>query len=178
MDALKGASWGEVEAFYPGDPIRQIALAGIHEFVSLNRGLLTGRTLDFGCGKPGTCRKPQPYRDLVAGEYVGVDVDDPMPRGLFDAVLCTEVAMYLHNVIRSMNLNLFTSLKPGGRLLLTWTAAWPEIEPSSLWRFTASGMHHLLDQAGFSHIKHQPLAQMRIGSNTFVLGHGVTAVRV
>lgn len=173
--SLTGAARQELETYYNGDILRGMLLCGIDRFVCDNRQLLTGRVLDFGCGKPGTCRKPQPYRRYVTGEYLGFDVGDTLPIANypFDTILCTEVLMYVDNPRVELR-NMLALLAPGGSLLLTYTAAWPEIEETSLWRFTAKGVELLLKCLGFVDVKTEALAEMRVDRNTFVLGHGTT----
>lgn len=176
-DDLYGATSFDLAKFYQStDPIRQIEIAGISEFVHLHSDLLTGRVLDFGCGKPGTCRTPQPFRHLIKGEYVGVDVGDPVPEGPYDAILCTEVLAYVlgpHDTI----FDFYRLLRPGGALVITYTAAWPENEADSLWRFTCAGMAHLLRHNGFEQLRHTLLAEIKVAGNRFPLGHGHVARR-
>ena len=176
-DLIVGAKDSELAPFGPAnDPIRQIARAGIRTFVESKRDLLTGSVLDFGCGKPGTCRQPQPYRDLCPGDYVGYDIgDDPYFDGrLFDAVLCTEVLPYLEMPDQGVYA-LHDFMAPGGHIILTATPAWPEIETNSLWRFTMAGLGNLLARAGFVDLQFQTIARLVVGPNTFNLVHGVVA---
>lgn len=172
-----GATPTELAKFYDStDPIRQIEIAGIAEFVRLHSELLTGRVLDFGCGKPGTCRNPQPYRHLIHGEYVGVDVGDTVPDGPYDAILCTEVLAYVLDP-RGAIFEFYRLLRPGGALVITYTSAWPENEASSLWRFTKAGMAHLLKHGGFDKLGHMLLSEIKVAGNRFALGHGHVAMR-
>src|SRR5678815_3910343 len=82
------------------DPIRQAEMISIHRFLEVRRELFRGRVLDFGAGKPGTCRTPQPYRSLIEHgdiEYLPYDVGDVMPNPPFDVVLCTQVLQYIED---------------------------------------------------------------------------------
>src|SRR5438093_6368333 len=79
MTGSSGLTEAERRALYEFDPIRQADIASIRRFVESHCDLLRGRVLDFGAGKPGTCRQPQPYRDLVDGTYLPVDEGDWLP---------------------------------------------------------------------------------------------------
>lgn len=176
--ALTGATWEEVERFYKAnDPIRRIERASIRQFMVNNRRYLKGRVLDFGAGKPGTCYQAEPYKDLVEGEYFPMDKGDPMPRGLFDAVICTQVLQYIENAHRSLNLNVFACLKDGGHLVLSYPMAWPGGEPGDLWRWTKEGMELLVRKAGLAILSHDLRAGIRIGSSLFELGYGLVATK-
>ncbi|HYN81591.1 MAG TPA: class I SAM-dependent methyltransferase [Gemmatimonadaceae bacterium] len=158
---------------------QQRIFAGIQRFVDLQYGSITndlthelrsahGTVLDVGCGG-------QPFRSLLPTgvNYVGIDIVDarerfgymqpdtisfsgnvwPVETGSVDLVLCTET---LEHVIDP---DVFLSeahrcLKQGGRLVLTvpFAARWHFI-PYDYWRFTPSGMRHLLSKAGFDEIR-------------------------
>lgn len=158
---------------------RQKVVAYIQRLVDLQYGSIhsdlkrelrfaRGIVLDAGCGG-------QPFRALLPEgvNYVGLDIADakekfgymqpdtlyyagnvwPIKSGSVDFVLCTET---LEHVIEP---SLFLSeacrcLKPEGNLLLTvpFAARWHFI-PHDFWRFTPSGMKHLLSKAGFEQIK-------------------------
>jgi len=172
-DTLQGADWADLTQYGSAtDPIRQIERASIRTFVEKHKHLLTGRVLDFGAGKPGTCRQPQPYRDLVAGEYVPIDEGDGMPHGMFDAVLFTQVIQYLPHA--SLNIQAFDSLKQGGWLVMTYPTAWSDGD-CDLFRFTRTGMAVLLERAGFHVSEHVVRARVMVGSFEFSLGYGVIA---
>jgi SAM-dependent methyltransferase len=134
-----------------------------HELTSAH-----GTVVDAGCGG-------QPFRALLPEDvnYIGLDIADakekfgymqadtlhyagdvwPLESSSVDFVLCTET---LEHVIEPA---LFLSearrcLKPDGRLLLTvpFAARWHFI-PNDYWRFTPSGIEHLLSKAGFEGIR-------------------------
>ena len=72
-----------------GKALRDGNRAAVGDFVAKQRKYLTGKVLDFGCGK-------QPYKHLVDGEYVGFDTDygrksshNLRLSGRFDAILIT-----------------------------------------------------------------------------------------
>lgn len=128
----------------------------------------TGAVLDVGCGE-------QPYRSLLprASSYLGLDVaesserfgyarDDtvyvtgypwPVPDRLADLALCTEV---LEHVLEpgALLAEVRRCLRPGGRLLMTvpFAARWHFV-PYDYWRFTPSGISHLLREAGFVNVR-------------------------
>lgn len=126
-----------------------------------------GVALDVGCGA-------QPYRALFPPDvtYVGIDTADAkahfgyeMPDTLYyagdvwpiapssvDLVLCTETLEHVSDPPAFLA-EAFRCLKPGGRLLLTvpFAARWHFI-PYDYWRFTPSGLHKLLTEAGFTDV--------------------------
>lgn len=128
----------------------------------------TGAVLDVGCGE-------QPYRSLLtrAGSYQGLDIaeaddrfgyarDDtlyvsgypwPVAGASVDLALCTEV---LEHVLEPSLLlsEVRRCLRPGGRLLMTvpFAARWHFV-PYDYWRFTPSGITHLLREAGFADVR-------------------------
>lgn len=143
-------------------------------------GYLSGRVLDYGCGK-------QPYRDIVeaaGGEYHGWDLiefpgnvsgEDITP-GVplverFDAVLCTQVLQYVPRVDEV--LEAMYGMAP--LLVLTYPTNWPEVEPVDLWRFTKLGMTTLLEGAGFTIIRHDWRHGFRHKGISFTVGYGVIA---
>ena len=160
--------------------IRELERKSIRDFVERNKQYLTGRVLDFGAGKPGTCREPQPYRDLVSGEYVPVDIGDEWPIAyahLYDAILCTQVLQYIPNPAAILGC-LNTWLKRGaGTLVMTYAANWDEVEESDFWRFTKAGMGRLLRESGFTVISHERRAEIDLNGFKFPLGYGVVAQR-
>ena len=156
--------------------VREVELRSILSFVERNRQFLEGRVLDFGAGKLGTCRQPQPYRELVTGEYVPIDQGDRWPAGRFDAVLCTQVMQYLEDPLAIL-VRLLGCLRPGGHLVMTYPTNWDEVEVSDLWRFTRSGMELLLKRAGFELLHHDRRATVDLDGCRFPLGYGVVARR-
>jgi SAM-dependent methyltransferase len=128
---------------------------------------LRGTLLDVGCGA-------QPYRPLVPPgvKYVGLDTVEarecfgyetpgalyfagdtwPLDDRSADALLCTET---LEHVLAPEKLlrEAHRCLKPGGRLLMTvpFAARWHYV-PYDYWRFTPSGLAHLLGAAGFEDV--------------------------
>jgi SAM-dependent methyltransferase len=70
-----------------------------------------------------------------------------------DTVLCTET---LEHVLAPLDFlaEAKRSLRPGGRLILTvpFAARWHYV-PFDYWRFTPSGLKHLLCKSGFSEIR-------------------------
>lgn len=158
---------------------RQKTTEFIRRFVDLQYGSIQsdlerelksvhGTVVDAGCGG-------QPFRALLPADvnYIGLDIADakekfgymqpdtlcysgdawPIESNSVDFVLCTET---LEHVIEPA---LFLSeahrcLKPDGHLLLTvpFAARWHFI-PNDYWRFTPSGVEHLLSKAGFEEIR-------------------------
>ena len=158
------------------DPVRQMTRAAIRRYVNQHRELLSGRVLDYGCGKRGTCPIPQPYRSMLPStEYVGWDLGDPPiteeQDGTFDAILCTQV---LQNAPEPAELMcaFYRWLKPGGYLVLTYPVAWEEIE-YELWRFTAKGIWGMAHRANFNLVEQAPICSVRLdGSLNLVLVEG------
>ncbi|HEY3252692.1 MAG TPA: class I SAM-dependent methyltransferase [Polyangiaceae bacterium] len=124
----------------------------------------SGKVVDLGCGA-------QPYRSLLpAGmDYVGLDIANaeaafgyappnviyfdggrwPAATHGADVVLCTEVLEHVLDPAATLS-EAFSALKPGGRLMLTvpFAARWHFV-PYDYWRYTPSGLKHLLEAAGF-----------------------------
>jgi hypothetical protein len=170
--------------------LREREAKSIRDFVqsAADEGYLSGRVLDYGCGK-------QPYRDIVeaaGGEYHGTDSPDypgsvvsefvhPGWPHIYDAVLCTQVLQYIpvpHHALRQMRNNLVELNVPKDKarhLVLTYPTNWPEVEPEDLHRFTKAGMERLLTEAGFEIIKHVQRASFKLPDSTdyFALGYGV-----
>jgi SAM-dependent methyltransferase len=127
-----------------------------------------GTLLDVGCGA-------QPYRTLVPAsvQYIGIDSADakerfgydipdtkyftgnrwPVGDVIADTVLCTET---LEHVLDPLDFlaEAMRSLRPGGRLILTvpFAARWHYV-PFDYWRFTPSGLKHLLHKSGFTNVE-------------------------
>lgn len=176
-DANRDSCDAECAPFYHAqDPIRRMERASIRWWMEKQREYLTGRVLDFGAGNPGTCYQPQPYRDLVDGEYVPYEGDEPLPDGYFDAVMMTQVIQYVDNPALTLAL-LFSYLRPNGRLLMTGPSCWCEFECGDLWRFTRAGITHLVQGAGFEVVSCEERAEVVVGGFGFSLGWGLLAVR-
>jgi SAM-dependent methyltransferase len=171
---VAGISVDEAALVREFDPIRQADLTSLRRFVQSHRHLLTGRVLDFGAGRPGTCRKPEPYRDLVAGEYVPVDKGDTIPPGPYDAILSTQVMQYIPDPPATIA-ELARLLRPGGHLLIAYPTNWDEVEECDLWRFTSAGMQDILVRAGLAVVAHSRRAYVKLGHFEFPLGYGVVA---
>jgi len=172
--SISGIDDSEVLAFHGFDKIRQADMASIRRFVERHRNYLRGRVLDFGSGLPGTCRKPEPYRDLVAGEYVAYDKGNEMPGGQFDAILSTQVLQYIFDPVAQVR-ELAQRLRPGGHLLVSYPTNWDEVEREDLWRFTAAGMEAIIVQAGLIPIHHDRRAAVKLNGFQFPLGYGLVA---
>ena len=171
----------EIRAISPSErwdhhTIRGLERNSIREFVTGHKDLLTGRVLDFGAGKEGTCLKPQPYRTLIDGEYDAWDLGDMWPIGDYDAILCTQVLQYVPDP--PLLLHWFHGwLKEGGYLVMTYPTSWDEVEDTDLWRFTKVGMEKLLLDQKFEVLHHERRAEIELGGFKFPLGYGVVARR-
>lgn len=172
------------------DPIRQIYITGIRRYVEKHSYMLTGRVLDFGAGIAGSCRCPQPYRNMVHGTYIPVDIsdsnfqssDEQRERDLthrvnmetpYDSILCTQVFQYLPDGGASRLKDFYTWLSKNGIVLLTFATNWEEAENVDMMRVTNSGMMNMLLDAGFTLSKSELIAEVRIGNFHFPLGHGI-----
>ena len=157
--------------------IRDLERASIRAYVTAHQHMLCGRVLDFGAGKPGTCRQPQPYRELLrkATEYVPVDLGDEIPEGIFDSILMTQVIQYLDDPLIAL-MDLHARLG-GGALVMTGPTCWAESEPTDRWRFTLAGVRSLLTDAGFRIITLKSRATIDVGGFQMSLGWGVTAAK-
>lgn len=147
----------------------------IRLFVGVHRGLLAGRVLDFGCGRPvvdGSHR----YRDLVSGEYCPYDPHVPgfteFPAGRFDAILTTSVLTCVADPIRTVEA-LRNVTNPGGVWVATYNASWYEFEPSSgeIWRFAREGMERLL--AGSRILASEPILRMQMNGWALNMTYGI-----
>jgi SAM-dependent methyltransferase len=127
-----------------------------------------GTLLDVGCGA-------QPYRTLVPTDvkYVGIDrvgardrfgydLPDtmyfssdrwPVDDTTVDTVLCTETLEHVLDPLGFLA-EAWRVLRPDGQLILTvpFAARWHYI-PFDYWRFTPSGLMHLLGKSDFTEIE-------------------------
>jgi len=153
-------------------------------------GYFKGAVLDYGCGK-------QPYRDIVkrsqplGGVYQPFDQadfpanvseenigeGDPLVMEGWGTILCTQVVQYVPDVWDLLR-RFWAATADGGHLVMTYPTNWPEIEPEDLHRFTKAGMEGLLDDAGFTILRHERRAVIHPLEDTgeaFALGYGVVA---
>jgi Methyltransferase domain len=167
------------------DSLTRIENTSIRAFVqsAADEGYLSGRVLDYGCGK-------QPYRDIVqaaGGEY------EPFDRAHFpgntsgedvlgylvapaywNALLNTQVLQYVYDVPATLR-KFHLLLADNGHLVLTYPTNWPEVEEVDLHRFTKAGMERLLAGAGFSILRHERRATVHAEGYEWALGYGVVA---
>jgi SAM-dependent methyltransferase len=167
--------------------LREKEAESIRAFVQLaaDDGFLSGRVLDYGCGK-------QPYRDIVeaaGGHYEGYDEADfpgnvseeDIGGDLFwdanawDAILCTQVVQYVPDPLEDLLKVIYGRLFSGGVLVLTYPTNWPEVEPVDLHRFTKLGMTRLVEEAGFEIIRHDWRHGFYYAGLPFTVGYGVIA---
>ncbi len=126
-----------------------------------------GTLLDVGCGA-------QPYRRLLppGARYIGIDTveaeslfgyhtpdtlyydgrDWPVADASIDVVLATETLEHVLDPAHFLR-EAYRVLRAPGRLVLTvpFAARWHFI-PADYWRFTPSGLQHLLHAAGFADV--------------------------
>lgn len=156
--------------------IRVLEQLSIYKFVESNSGLLHKRVLDYGAGKPGTCRRPEPYRELVFGEYCPYDKGDAIPEGRFNAILCTQVVQYVEDVPALFS-GFYGLLADRGFLVMTGPTTWEEVEEKDYWRFTLSGVRKLAEDAGFTVASLKSRANINLGGFDLSLGWGLVAQR-
>jgi SAM-dependent methyltransferase len=159
-------------------PIACTDIAPVRRFFDLQSGTIWrdlrgeishvhGTLVDVGCGA-------QPYRKLLPKTvtYIGIDTADalrlfgyhtpdtryydgehwPLEDESADVVLATETLEHVKEPDRFLR-EANRCLRVGGRLILTvpFAARWHFI-PADYWRFTPSGLLHLLSVAGFTHV--------------------------
>ncbi len=166
--------------------LRIVERQSIEAFVqrACDMGYVTGRVLDYGCGK-------QPYREIIeeAGAfYEGYDspenpasvVDEPIDVDLlfdapaWDTILCTQVIQYVP-CVPDFVADLRSYIHHDGYLVMTYPTHWPEVEPEDLWRITRAGMDRLLTDAGFTIFHHERRAELVSRGENLALGYGVIA---
>lgn len=172
--------------FWDHESARQIERQSIREWIeSVADEYLDERVLDYGCGK-------QPYRDIVeaaGGDYhpydrlefpgnvSGEDIgdDDPLAIYRWDAILVNQVIQYTRDPVWFLA-RLRAGLAPNGHLVMTYPTNWPEVEPDDLWRFTMTGMEHMLALNGYGRlVRHDRRAEIDLGGFRLPLGYGVVA---
>jgi len=168
----------EASLYGRNDVVRQATRTGIRRFVNEHRESLSGRTLDYGAGKPGTCAIPEPYRTLIAAsEYFPWEPgdDDPQSHAGYDAILCTQTLQNVDDP-QQMIYNFRAWLKRGGVLVMTYPVAWEEIE-TERWRFTKHGVWAMLHN-NFRITAHECLVRVVLdGALNLALVNGVVAVK-
>lgn len=138
---------------------------------------LSGKLMDFGCGA-------KPYKSLFnVNEYIGVDYNGeghlhdteeievyydgkklPFPENTFDAIFTTEVFEHIFNLEEIIK-ELFRTLKPGGKILLTCPFSICEHEiPADFARYTSFGLKDLMERNGFKIIE-----QIKTGNNVITI---------
>lgn len=137
----------------------------------------SGRVLDYGCGVA-------PYQSIVEanggewhgynrGIYPGGSKDDIGPaeplEQWWDIILATQMLQYVPDVPRLLG----DFRAHANKLVLTVAANWPEVEPEDLFRFTQTGMEHLLLANGWAVVDVQQLGRVPFGDREWcALGYG------
>lgn len=124
---------------------------------------LNGILMDFGAGR-------KPYKSLFnVSAYIGVDIEKsghshdnsqidvyydgitiPFPDDHFDSILCSEVLEHIFEPDLILP-ELFRTLKPGGKILITVPFCWNEHEiPYDFARYSSFGIRHLLEKHFFN----------------------------
>ena len=117
----------------------------------------------------------QPFRDLLspAVRYIAVDIEEserqfgyrtadtryfrgnslPLADAEAATILCTETLEHVRDTARFLG-EVRRALAPGGLLILTvpFAARWHFV-PQDFWRFTPAGLDHVLEVAGFRHVR-------------------------
>lgn len=139
---------------------------GLYRGIKKNATSLSGRLIDFGCGR-------KPYRNLFqVDEYIGIDIEVsghnheesevdvfydgktvPFDDNNFDALFCSEVIEHVFNVDEVLP-EMHRVLKPGAKALFTIPLAWGEHEqPFDFARYTSFGIKSILERHGFEIIQ-------------------------
>ena len=162
------------------DPVRMMVNASIRRFVNEHSELLAGRVLDYGAGKIGTCRTPQPFRYMLpAHDYVPWEPGDVIPArdGSFEGILCTQVIQNVDDPPLLFR-EFLEWLSPGGHLVLTYPIAWQQIE-QELWRFTERGIWAMCHRRGLKIVQNRVLCQVELdGIMPMALVGGLVARKV
>lgn len=144
----------------------------IRQFMLENRKYLTGNVLDFGCGD-------MPYKEIVSGDYTGWDkkMTSRCPEGPFDAIMLNQVIQYFEKPDSQLQY-LWTLLKKGGHILITYPTHWEEVEHDDFWRFTYAGMNRLLRSCGFEPVVHDLRCKINFDDFHLAIGYGVVAKKL
>ncbi len=98
-------------------------------------------------------RAESPHGDESDFDIVASAEAIPLEGASLDAILCTQVLEHLPEPAEALK-EFFRLLKPDGKLFLTAPLVWEEHEkPHDYFRYTRSGLAHLLDRAGFRSIE-------------------------
>lgn len=163
-----------IRDYYAAYPLRDPAYTVMRLSGELIRAraasLFSGRLLDIGCGAKAKAALVGEY----VSEYVGLDhpgtlhdaarvdlmgVADAIPvrDGAFDSVLCTAVLEHLEEPGRALR-EACRVLRPGGTAIYTAPLFWHvHEEPRDFFRYTAFGLRHLFESAGFEVLELRPL---------------------
>lgn len=165
--------------------LRQLEHTSIRSFLDTNAHLLTGRVLDYGCGR----QQYEPIVRRAGGVYIpydradypanvsGRDVGpDEHEWGDLDAILCVQVIQYLPDAPGL--LGGFCDLLCGGDpgvLLLVGGVNWPEVEREERQRYTQAGIETLLGEVGFRDVEVEGRAVIGFQDFSLSLGWGAVA---
>jgi len=164
LDALK--IYFAAQQYHPGiigmliNPF-YFARKGLYESVSALSSVITGTTLDVGCGN-------KPYETLFgSSRYIGLEIDSPENRqnkkadfyydgtrfpfqnGEFDSVVANQVFEHVFTPEAFLE-EIHRVMKDGGFLLLTVPFIWDEHEqPNDYARYSSFGLSSLLKNNGF-----------------------------
>jgi hypothetical protein len=167
--------------------VRELETASIRAFVESCADHLTGRVLDYGCGR-------QPYRGIVehmGATYVGHDrarypanisgddigPDRPLDaEQAWDAILSTQTFQYVPWLeLPELLFSFWTALRPGGKLVATGPTNWAEVQPEDLHRLTRAGVRALVESVGFEVERLESRAEIDLGGFRLSLGWGLVA---